>query len=106
VLVGVFTNGQKVNLATLQMATFQNPSGLNSVGNNYYETSANSGDPLNTQAQSDGAGSIVGGSLEQSNVDTATEFVNLIQAQNGYAANARTISVADQMLTDLTNLIR
>jgi flagellar hook protein FlgE len=106
VLVGIFTDAQKVNLASIKMATFQNPAGLDSIGNNYFDTSANSGNALDTQAQSGGAGSIVGGSLETSNVDTATEFVNLIQAQNGYAANARTISVANQMLTDLTNLIR
>jgi flagellar hook protein FlgE len=55
---------------------------------------------------SGGAGTIHGSSLEDSNVDVATEFVNLIQAQNGYQANARTIKVANDILSELTSLIR
>ena len=47
-----------------------------------------------------------GSSLEKSNVDVATEFVTMIEAQNGYQANARTISVATDILSTLTNLIR
>jgi len=57
-------------------------------------------------AASGGAGKITGQSLEQSNVDIATEFVTLMQAQNGYQANARTIRVANEVLNELTNLIR
>jgi len=53
-----------------------------------------------------GAGSLHGSSLEKSNADVASEFVNLIQAQNGYQANARTITVANDILKELTNLIR
>ena len=53
-----------------------------------------------------GAGSLTSKSLEKSNVDVATEFVNLMQAQNGYQSNARTIRVANDMLRELTNLIR
>ncbi len=105
-LMGVFTNGVRKDLATLRLATFQNPGALESVGNNYYEASANSGSPVPTQAQAAGAGSIRGGSLEKSNVDVATEFVNLIQAQNGFQANARTITVTSEILRELTGLIR
>jgi flagellar hook protein FlgE len=105
-LVGVFTNGIRRDIAALKLATFQNPAALQSVGNNYYETSANSGSPVPTQAQAAGAGSIRGGSLEKSNVDVAAEFVNLIQAQNGFQANARTITVTNDMLRELTGLIR
>ncbi|MCE5326335.1 MAG: flagellar hook-basal body complex protein [Planctomycetaceae bacterium] len=106
VLVGVFTNGARRDLAALRIATFQNPAGLASVGNNYFEVSANSGDPVATKAMSGSAGAIRGGSMEQSNVDVATEFVNLIQAQNGFQANARTIKAANEMLQELTNLTR
>jgi len=53
-----------------------------------------------------GAGTVHGGALEKSNADVATEFVNLIQAQNGFQANARTIRVANDILRELTNLIR
>jgi flagellar hook protein FlgE len=103
---GVFTNGARRDIAAIKIATFQNAAGLQSVGNNYFQTSTNSGDPIETKAQSGGAGTIRGGSLEKSNVNTATEFVNLIEAQNGYQANARTIKIANEMLTELTNLIQ
>jgi flagellar hook protein FlgE len=106
VLVGQFTNGVRRDIAALQLANFQNPAGLESMGGGYFTTSANSGDPVPTTALGGGAGSVNGGSLEQSNVDMASEFVNLIQAQNGYQANARTIRVANDMLRELTNLIR
>ncbi len=106
VLVGVFTNGVRRNMAAIKMATFQNPEGLASIGNNCYVSSTNSGDPVPTKALSGGAGAIRGGSLEKSNVDTAAEFVNLMEAQNGFQANARTIRVANEMLQQLTDLIR
>jgi len=106
VLVGSFSNGVKREIATLQIATFQNPGALESSGNGYYTTSANSGEAVATQAMTGGAGSIHGGALEKSNADVATEFVNMIQAQNGFQANARTIRVANEILRELTNLIR
>ena len=106
VLIGSFSNGVKKNIATLQIALFQNPAGLESVGGGYLTSSANSGKAAATQGLTSGAGSIHGGALEQSNADVATEFVNMIQAQNGYQANARTIKVANDILRELTNLIR
>jgi flagellar hook protein FlgE len=105
VLEGTFTNGVRSTVAALKLATFQNPAGLESVGTGYYATSGNSGDPMLAKALTGGAGSIRGATLEKSNVDVAVEFVNLIQAQNGYQANARTITVADAMLKELANLI-
>jgi flagellar hook protein FlgE len=105
-LVGTFTNGVKVDIAALQIGLFQNAGGLESVGNGYYLPTANSGEPIATLASSGGAGKITGKSLEKSNVDIATEFVNLMQAQNGYQANSKTIKVANDVLTTLTNLIR
>ena len=106
ILVGMFTNGVRQNIAALKLVTFQNPAALESIGNGMFSASANSGDPLPTRAQSGGAGSVNGGSLEKSNVDMASEFVNLIQAQNGYQANARTIRVTNDMLQQLVNMIR
>ena len=105
-LIGVFSNGIKKNIATLQIALFQNTSALESIGGGYFNFSANSGGAVATQALSGGAGSIHGGALEKSNADVATEFVNMIQAQNGFQANARTITVANDILRELTNLIR
>jgi flagellar hook protein FlgE len=105
-LVGAFTNGVKKDLATLQVALFNNPAGLQRTGGGYLAGSANSGAAVATQAGSTGAGVIHGSALEKSNADVASEFVNLIEAQNGYQANARTIRVATEILTELTNLIR
>ncbi len=106
VVVGAFTNGIKKDIATLQLALFQNPTALESMGDGYFSPSANSGEAIATQALSGGAGSIQGGALEASNVQAAKEFVSLIQAQNYYQANARTIKIANEMLKELTNLIR
>ena len=106
IVIGAFSNGIKKNIATVQIALFQNTGGLESVGNGYFIPSANSGEAITTQAMTGGAGSIHGGSLEKSNADVATEFVNMIQAQNGFQANARTIRVANEILRELTNLIR
>lgn len=105
-VVGTFTNGVKVNVAALQVGIFSNSNGLESVGGGYYLPTSNSGDPIASFAGTGGAGTIRGKSLEKSNVDMATEFVNLMQAQNGYQANARTIRVATDILRELTNLIR
>ncbi len=106
ILIGVFSNGIKKNIATLQIALFQNPAALESEGGGYFSTSANSGEAVATQALTGGAGTIHGGALEKSNADVATEFVNMIQAQNGFQANARTIRVANDILRELSNLIR
>jgi flagellar hook protein FlgE len=105
-VIGTFSNGVKVNLAQMQIGVFSNPNGLESVGSGYYIPTANSGEPIATIAGENGAGTIRGQSLESSNVDMATEFVTLMQAQNGYQANARTIRVATDILQELTNLIR
>lgn len=106
ILIGAFSNGIKKNIATLEIGLFQNTSGLERIGNGYYTPSANSGEAIATQAMTGGAGSVHGGALEKSNADVATEFVNMIQAQNGFQANARTIRVANDILRELTNLIR
>ena len=105
-LIGAFSNGIKKDIATLQVALFQNTAGLESVGNGYMVPSANSGEAIATQAMTGGAGTIHGGALEKSNADVASEFVSMIQAQNGFQANARTIRVANDILRELSGLIR
>jgi len=106
IVIGAFSNGIKRNIATVQIALFQNSMGLESIGSGYFVPSANSGEAISTQAMTGGAGTIHGGALEKSNADVATEFVNMIQAQNGFQANARSITVANDILKELTNLIR
>jgi len=105
-IIGAFTNGLKKNLAAVQLALFSNPSGMESVGNGYFTPSVNSGIAVGTQGLVGGAGTIHGSSLERSNADVANLFVSMIEAQNGYQANARTIRIANDMLKELTTLIR
>ena len=105
-VIGAFSNGIKKDIATIQISLFQNTSGLESVGSGYFIPSANSGEAVATQAMTGGAGTIHGGALEKSNADVASEFVSMIQAQNGFQANARTITVANDILNELTGLIR
>jgi len=105
-LIGWFSNGVKKDIASLQIGLFRNPVGLESVENGYFITSANSGEPVATPGLTAGAGAVRGASLEKSNSDVATDFVTMINAQNGYQANARTIRIANDILRELTNLIR
>lgn len=106
ILEGVATNGRKFPVAQLAIAMFANSNGLLGEGENYFSTSINSGATQIGAAGSGGRGSIAGGQLEQSNVDIAFEFTKLIVAQRGFSANARTITVSDRVLEELTNLIR
>ncbi len=106
IVIGAFSNGIKKNIGAIKISLFQNTSGLESVGGGYFTSSANSGAPAETQAMIGGAGSINGGALEKSNADVATQFVSMIQAQNGFQANARTIRVANDILRELSNLIK
>ncbi|HTV66803.1 MAG TPA: flagellar hook-basal body complex protein, partial [Bryocella sp.] len=96
---------QPAQVGTLQLATFQNPGGLNSVGQNLFEATAASGDPIvGTPGGAEGLGTIQQGYLEQSNVDVVTEFVNMILAQRSYEANSRVVRAADEMFQTLNGL--
>lgn len=105
-LQGITSNGQVLPLARLAIATFANNQGLNALGGGYYSNTLNSGLPQVGAAVTGGRAAVRGGQLESSNVDTAYEFTQLIVAQRGFSANARTISVADEVLEELTNIIR
>ena len=96
---------QPAQVGTLQLATFQNPGGLNSVGQNLFEATAASGDPIvGTPGGAEGLGSIQQGYIEQSNVDVVTEFVNMIMAQRSYEASSRVVRAADEMFQTLNGL--
>lgn len=106
VITGLGTNGRQIPLAQIAIASFRNPSGLENVGNGMARATLASGDVEIGTGESGGRGSIRSGQLEQSNVDLAAEFTRLIIAQRGFSANARSISVADEMLQELTQLLR
>jgi flagellar hook-basal body protein len=97
VLNGEFSNGQSIALARLGLARVANPEGLASVGGNAFVQTANSGDLYSGTAGQNGLGVVRGGNLETSNVDLATELVNMIIAQRGFEANAQVLKVADEM---------
>jgi len=96
---------QAQQVGAIQLATFQNPGGLNSVGQNMFLQTTASGDPIvGTPGGADGVGTLQQGVLEQSNVDVVQEFIQMIVAQRSYEANSRVITAADQMLQELNNL--
>jgi len=105
-LVGFYSNGQSQTLDTLRISMFSNEGGLVRVGDTMFVESPNSDDAIATTANSAGAGSVRSGQLENSNVDIAREFVNLIEAQRGFQANSRVITTTDEILAELMNIVR
>ena len=104
-ITGVFSNGLTRTLGQVAMASFANPNGLFSEGGNYFTSAPNSGTPQVGVPGTFGRGTILSGFLEESNVDLAQQFTELIIGQRAYQANARTITVSDEMLQELVNLI-
>ena len=89
----------------IQLATFQNPSGLNSIGQNLYQPTDASGEPtVANPGGQEGAGTLLQGYTEQSNVSIVEEFINLITAQRAYEANSKVVKAADDMYQDVNNL--
>lgn len=103
---GVYSNGVTQALARVALANFSNPSGLQREGDTMFSESNNSGTHQIGYAGKAGYGSIKPGNLEASNVDLASEFSDMITAQRGFEANSKVITVSDQMLSDLVNMIR
>ena len=105
-VVGIYSNGQTRIDAVIAVARFSNPAGLSKLGENLFQISANSGEPITGQAGLDGRGAINPGALEMSNVDMANEFTDMIITQRGFQANSRIITTSDEMLQELVNLKR
>jgi flagellar hook protein FlgE len=98
--------GRTIVIAQLAIANFNNPQGLQKLGANRYAETQASGLPNVGIANTGGRGSVFGSALEQSNVDIAQEFTQMILAQRGYQANSRSITVADELLVETLNLKR
>ncbi len=91
----------------IQLATFANPAGLNSLGQNLYQPTNASGDPIvGNPGGQEGLGTLLQGYTEQSNVSVVDEFVNLIVSQRAYEANSKVVKAADEMYQDVNNLSR
>lgn len=88
-------------VGTIQLATFINPAGLQAKGENLYVETAASGTPTTLSPGSSGAGVLVQGFVETSNVNVVEEMVNMIQTQRAYEINSKAITTSDQMLQKL-----
>ncbi len=100
------TYQQRVTAGYISLATFANESGLERLGGSLWGQTANSGTPIVGTPSTAGFGSTIGGELEMSNVDLATEMTNMITAERGYQANSRVISVSDQMLQTVVTMVQ
>lgn len=98
------SGGKVVTLGKVVLSHFSNAAGLEDIGNSYYKNTPNSGAAKFYAPGSGETGNLVTGSLENSNVDLATEFSNMILYERGYQANTKIISVADEMLQTLVNM--
>lgn len=104
-VVSVMVQGSAAptQIGSIQLADFQNPTGLQPMGENLYNETAASGSPQNGTPGLNGLGSVVQGALESSNVNAVKEMVELIETQRAYEMNSKAISTADQMLQYLNN---
>lgn len=91
----------------IQLVNFQNPAGLNSLGQNLYQPTDASGEPqVGNPGGSEGLGTLLQGYTEQSNVSVVEEFINLIVAQRGYEANTKVVKAADEMYQQVNNMTK
>jgi flagellar hook protein FlgE len=105
-LVATFGAGKTFTVAQLALCSFNNPQGLVKLGSNRFGESEAAGMANVGVAGTGGRGTLIGSSLEQSNVDVAQEFTQMILAQRGYQANSKSITTADELLVDTLNLKR
>ena len=102
-ITGSFTNGQTTSLGQVALADFANPWGLKQMGQNLFSETLTSGQAIVDTPGSGGLGNVKASSLEMSNVDIGTEFINMITAQRAYQASAKIITTTDDMMTALMN---
>ena len=102
---GIFDNGLTRTLGQVAISRFANSNGLIDRGDNFFEESASSGVAQTGMPGTFGRGLIRGGSLEESNVDLAEQFTQLMIGQRAFQANAKTVSTSDQLLQELVQLL-
>ena len=105
-ITGRYTNGQTRSLAQVVLGRFQNPNGLTRIGKNLFAETTDSGAASIGAPNTGGAGRLIAGSVELSNVDLGEEFIEMISAQRGFQANSKVISTTDQLMEELVNLRR
>jgi len=105
VIQGMFSNGETLDIAGLQIAVFDNPQGLERMGLNYFQYTPAAGATVYSSGAQGRAGMVRQNALEDSNVDIAQEFTQVITAQTGYQMNSRVVRVVNSMLQQLANII-
>lgn len=105
-ILAQYSNDDQVVVGQVAIASIRNPATLIASGNNDYQLSARTATPTIGLPGTGGRGTVVGGSIEASTVDIATEFTNLIVYQRAYEANAHVVTTADTLSQDTINLIR
>lgn len=105
-ILATFGTGAAIVVGQLALANFNNPEGLSKAGSNRFTESQASGIANVGIAGTGGRGTLTGGALEQSNVDIAQEFTQMILAQRGYQANSKSITVTDELLVETLNMKR
>ncbi len=106
VLSVVDTDGNTVDLGTIELAKFVNPGGLKAIGNNQYLETEESGVPFLGQPNTEDFGELQQGYLESSNVDIVQEMVNMITAQRAYEINSKAVKTVDDMMQIANSLKR
>ena len=101
VITGTFSNGNTQALAQIALATFANPGGLALQGNGLFGMTGNSGQARVGAPGQGGSGTLLGGELEQSNVDLGSQLTDLITAEEAYEANTKVISTTQQAIASL-----
>jgi flagellar hook-basal body protein len=104
IVVASYSNGETQNLFKLPLADFPNPDGLTARTGNVYAQSNDSGEVNLREASTNGVGSVVASSLEQSNVDLAEQLTDMIVAQRAYQANTKVIKTSDELLDQLNQI--
>ncbi|GEM_PF-412526 len=105
-IIASYNNGQKVPIYKIPVVTFPNENGLTAETDGVYQANQQSGNYTLNSAGTNGAGSITGQALEQSTVDTSTEFSNMITAQQAYSAASQVIGTDKQMFTSLIQVVQ
>jgi flagellar basal-body rod protein FlgG len=96
-------NTTPTQIGNIELADFINPTGLEAMGENLFRETGASGTPSTATPGEDGVGTLIQGSLENSNVNVVEEMVNMIETQRAYEMNSKAISTTDEMLAYVNN---
>jgi flagellar hook protein FlgE len=105
-LMAAYNNGETREIAQVAVSKFENNEGLFKMGKNMYKETKKSGQGALGKPGKDGRANVQAKSIELSNVDIASEFINMMNAQRNFQANTKTITTTDQMLQEILNIKR